>query len=144
MFCRSQHKFVFYRRALRQTAYTYIDFRKLNFDFQKTKIFVSEKPGSRRNKIIENTKNMENDSKKRRRELETRIIEKVGEVITAVKNANRVDEVICALHSIASLLFPIDSCLLSGLSRKHSIYFLKFQLLNSLFGCLENVGKCLM
>lgn len=57
---------------------------------------------------------MENDSKKRRRELETRIIEKVGEVITAVKNANRVDEVICALHSIASLLFPIDSCLLSG------------------------------
>ncbi|KAH9776638.1 Telomere reg-2 domain-containing protein [Citrus sinensis] len=57
---------------------------------------------------------MENDSKKRRRELETRIIEKVGEVITAVKNANHVDEVICALHSIASLLFPIDSCLLSG------------------------------
>ncbi|CAL0320048.1 unnamed protein product [Lupinus luteus] len=48
------------------------------------------------------------------RELEVAAVEKVGEVISAIKNANHVDQVICALHSIASLVFSLDSSLLSG------------------------------
>ncbi|XP_019052281.1 PREDICTED: telomere length regulation protein TEL2 homolog [Nelumbo nucifera] len=49
-----------------------------------------------------------------RRELEKKILEKVGGVISAINDAKHVDEVICALHSIAVLLFPLDSSLLSG------------------------------
>lgn len=48
------------------------------------------------------------------RELEDAVVNKVGEVISAIKNAKHVDQVICALHSIASLLFPLDPSLLSG------------------------------
>lgn len=60
---------------------------------------------------------MEDDSKRRKRELETRVLEKVGEAITAIKNAKHVDQVIAALHSVAVLLFPIDSSLISGQSQ---------------------------
>ncbi|RDX87738.1 Telomere length regulation protein TEL2-like protein, partial [Mucuna pruriens] len=48
-----------------------------------------------------------------RRELEGTVVSKVAEVISAIKNAKHVDQVICALHSIATLLFPLDSSLLS-------------------------------
>ncbi|XP_039017198.1 telomere length regulation protein TEL2 homolog [Hibiscus syriacus] len=51
---------------------------------------------------------------KRRREVESQVIEKVGEVIREIKRAKHVEQVICALHSLAVLLFPIDSFLLSG------------------------------
>ncbi|XP_075662272.1 uncharacterized protein LOC142631834 isoform X2 [Castanea sativa] len=54
------------------------------------------------------------DSTKRKRETETKLIEKVSEVISAIKSAKHVDEVVCALHSLALLLFPLDSSLLSG------------------------------
>ncbi|XP_030937275.1 telomere length regulation protein TEL2 homolog [Quercus lobata] len=54
------------------------------------------------------------DSTKRKREMETKLIEKVSEVISAIKSAKHVDEVVCALHSLALLLFPLDSSLLSG------------------------------
>lgn len=55
------------------------------------------------------------DASKRRRELEAAVLDKVGEVISAVRSAKRVDQVICALHSLAVLLFPLDySSLLSG------------------------------
>ncbi|CAK9172583.1 unnamed protein product [Ilex paraguariensis] len=50
----------------------------------------------------------------KRRELETRVLEKVGHVITSVTDARYADQVICALHSLAVLLFPIDSHALSG------------------------------
>ena len=56
------------------------------------------------------------DSTKRKREMETNLIEKVSEVISATKSAKHVDEVVCALHSLALLLFPLDSSLLSGQS----------------------------
>ncbi|XP_050255948.1 uncharacterized protein LOC126701686 [Quercus robur] len=46
--------------------------------------------------------------------METKLIEKVSEVISAIKSAKHVDEVVCALHSLALLLFPLDSSLLSG------------------------------
>ncbi|XP_023882756.2 uncharacterized protein LOC111995092 isoform X1 [Quercus suber] len=54
------------------------------------------------------------DSTKRKREMENKLIEKVSEVISAIKSAKHVDEVVCALHSLALLLFPLDSSLLSG------------------------------
>ncbi|XP_061359782.1 uncharacterized protein LOC133303831 [Gastrolobium bilobum] len=49
-----------------------------------------------------------------KRELEGAVVGKVAEVISAIKNAKDVDEVICALHSMAILLFPLDPSLLSG------------------------------
>lgn len=51
---------------------------------------------------------------KRRRETENVLLEKVEQVISAVKAAKHVDQVICALHSLAVLLFPLDSALFSG------------------------------
>ncbi|KAJ8752074.1 hypothetical protein K2173_001101 [Erythroxylum novogranatense] len=62
---------------------------------------------------------MESDVK-RRRELDTRVPEKVGEVISIIKTAKHVDQVICALHPLAVLLFPLDSLLVSGsLDERH-------------------------
>lgn len=52
----------------------------------------------------------------KKRELEAAMVDKIGEVISAIKSAKHVDQAICALHSIASLLFPIDPSLLSGYS----------------------------
>ncbi|KAL1363769.1 hypothetical protein HN51_011952 [Arachis hypogaea] len=49
-----------------------------------------------------------------KRQLEGAVIAKVKEVISAIMNAKHVDEVVCALHSIAALLFPLDSSLISG------------------------------
>ncbi|KAH1255068.1 hypothetical protein GmHk_04G011360 [Glycine max] len=40
-------------------------------------------------------------------------IGRVAEVISAIKNAKHVDQVICALHSLATILFPFDPSLLS-------------------------------
>lgn len=44
----------------------------------------------------------------------TRILDKVGEVSSAIDAAKQVDEVICALSSLAVLLFPLDASALSG------------------------------
>jgi hypothetical protein len=54
------------------------------------------------------TESVMEDASKRKRELEAAVLDKVGEVISAIKNAKRVDQVICALHSLAVLLFPLD------------------------------------
>ncbi|OVA20501.1 Telomere length regulation protein [Macleaya cordata] len=61
-------------------------------------------------------KDMEKTTRQRRsgREVETKILEKVGDTISAINDAKHVDEVICALHSLAVLLFPLDSSLLAG------------------------------
>ncbi|XP_027352820.1 telomere length regulation protein TEL2 homolog isoform X2 [Abrus precatorius] len=48
-----------------------------------------------------------------KRELEGAVVSKVAEVISAMKNAKHVDEVICALRSIATLLFPLHPSLFS-------------------------------
>ncbi|KAF5184102.1 Telomere length regulation protein tel2-like protein [Thalictrum thalictroides] len=62
-----------------------------------------------------NEKEEETNQKRIKREqLETKVLEKVGETITSINEAKHVDEVICALHSLAILLFPLDSTLLSG------------------------------
>lgn len=49
-----------------------------------------------------------------KRELEGEVVTKVVEVVSAIKNAKHVDQVICALHSLATILFPFDPSLLSG------------------------------
>ncbi|KAM1739702.1 hypothetical protein ACFX11_015379 [Malus domestica] len=57
---------------------------------------------------------MEKKGPKTRSEVEEKLLEKVGEAIATVKKAKHVDQVICALHSLAVLLFPLDASLLSG------------------------------
>ncbi|XP_061954022.1 uncharacterized protein LOC133676367 [Populus nigra] len=49
---------------------------------------------------------------KRRREVESGILEKVGQIISEIKSAKHVDQLICSLHSLALLLFPLDSSLI--------------------------------
>ncbi|PKA50062.1 putative protein phosphatase 2C 19 [Apostasia shenzhenica] len=46
--------------------------------------------------------------------LEALVLEKVDEVCSAIDSAKKVDQVICALHSLAVLLFPVDSSVISG------------------------------
>lgn len=48
------------------------------------------------------------------RELETLIIQKIGEVSSSIDSAKHVDEVICALHSLAIRLFAVDSASLAS------------------------------
>jgi hypothetical protein len=47
--------------------------------------------------------------------MEDAVFSKVAHVISAIKNANHVDQVITSLHSIATLLFPLNPNLLEGL-----------------------------
>ncbi|KAL9262162.1 hypothetical protein AKJ16_DCAP24078 [Drosera capensis] len=51
----------------------------------------------------------------RRREMETQHLEKVSGAISAINAAKHVDDVIVPLHSVAVLLFPVDSQSISGL-----------------------------
>ncbi|KAJ3696918.1 hypothetical protein LUZ61_000623 [Rhynchospora tenuis] len=51
---------------------------------------------------------------KERTGLENLPLQKVAEVSSAIDAAKHVDEVICALHSLAALIFPVDSSLISG------------------------------
>lgn len=59
-------------------------------------------------------KEEEAEGAKREREVEAQVLEKVGELISGINKAKHVDQVICKLHSIANLLFPLDASLLSG------------------------------
>jgi hypothetical protein len=83
------------------------------------------------------------DATKRKREVEAKVLDKVGEVISAIKTAKHVDQVVCALHTLALLLFPLDSSLFSGQSpRAHisiSTFFVKLSLQKDL--CLI-LGNC--
>ncbi|KAL6497202.1 hypothetical protein OROGR_029131 [Orobanche gracilis] len=56
----------------------------------------------------------EESTEKNRRELERRVLEKVGHVISSVDNANHVDQVILALYSLAVCLFPLHPRSISG------------------------------
>ncbi|XVF08761.1 hypothetical protein REPUB_Repub07fG0030800 [Reevesia pubescens] len=56
----------------------------------------------------------EEEKAKRRREAESKVVEKVGEVIREIERAKHVEQVICSLYSLAVLLFPMDASLLSG------------------------------
>ncbi|GAB2223678.1 hypothetical protein Droror1_Dr00004416 [Drosera rotundifolia] len=51
----------------------------------------------------------------RRREMETQLLEKVSDAISAINAAKHVDDVIVALHSVAVVLFPVDCQSISGL-----------------------------
>ncbi|XP_043699532.1 uncharacterized protein LOC122650242 [Telopea speciosissima] len=54
------------------------------------------------------------ESRRKRRELKSEILEKFGEVVSAIREAKYVNQVICILHSIAVQPFPIDSSRLTG------------------------------
>ncbi|CAN1239612.1 hypothetical protein LINGRAPRIM_LOCUS2424 [Linum grandiflorum] len=56
---------------------------------------------------------MESDGA-RRKELETMLLDEVGGLISAIKEAKHVDQVICSLYSLAVLLFPTDTSLIVG------------------------------
>lgn len=56
----------------------------------------------------------EPSAEKKRRELERRLLDKVGDVISAVNDASQVDQVVVALCSLAASLFPIDTNSFSG------------------------------
>lgn len=49
-----------------------------------------------------------------RKKAEAQLLEKVGEAVSAVGEAEHVDQVICSLHSLALMLFPVDAALFSG------------------------------
>lgn len=57
---------------------------------------------------------MEDEQKRRRKGLEPIVLHRVGEVISAIGEAKHVDQLICALHSLAARLFPLNSSALSG------------------------------
>lgn len=60
------------------------------------------------------TVGMAEEAAETRRPVENRIIEKVGEVVSEIERAKHAEQVICALHSLAVLLFPTNFSLLSG------------------------------
>ncbi|XP_022923797.1 telomere length regulation protein TEL2 homolog [Cucurbita moschata] len=48
-----------------------------------------------------------------KRELEAKVLQKVAEVISTIKTAKHVDQVISALHSLAVRLFPVDASIIA-------------------------------
>ena len=50
----------------------------------------------------------EAESKEAISAIETKLVDKVGEAISAIGDAKHVDQVISAVHSVALLLFPVD------------------------------------
>ncbi|KAG9450118.1 hypothetical protein H6P81_010083 [Aristolochia fimbriata] len=46
--------------------------------------------------------------------VQAEVLVKVGDVISAINGAKIVDEIICALHSLAVLIFPLDTSLFLG------------------------------
>lgn len=65
--------------------------------------------------------------------LETLVLEKVGEVSSAIDAAKHVDEVIFALYSLAVRIFPVDSSALCGSISDPSRLFLLEWVLRTLF-----------
>lgn len=56
----------------------------------------------------------EESPRKKRAELERRVLERVGHVISSIDDAKHVDQVIIALHSLAVCLFPLNPDSVSG------------------------------
>lgn len=83
-------------------------------------------------------------------ELETILLDKVGAVSSAVGVARHVDDVVCALHSLAVLLFPVDSTLVAGPNPFYSAHIGLFSVSlsslrsgSSLFSALRITCSCL-
>ncbi|KAH6799566.1 hypothetical protein C2S51_036050 [Perilla frutescens var. frutescens] len=60
------------------------------------------------------TEGEEKSAEKNRVELERRVLEKVGLVISSIDDAKHVDQVIVALYSLAVCLFPLNPASISG------------------------------
>jgi len=58
---------------------------------------------------------MAEEKSKRKSEVETQLLAKVSDTISAINSAKNVDDVVLALYSLASLIFPIDTSSLSGI-----------------------------
>lgn len=66
--------------------------------------------------------------------LETLVLEKVGEVSSAIDAAKHVDEVICALYSLAVRIFPVDySALCGSISDPSRLFLLEWVFLSYFF-----------
>ncbi|KAK1359625.1 telomere length regulation protein TEL2-like [Heracleum sosnowskyi] len=57
---------------------------------------------------------MEETKMKKKRQVEKTVLDKVEQVINSINVAKHVDQLILSLHSLASLLFPLDSRAFSG------------------------------
>ncbi|XP_047341231.1 telomere length regulation protein TEL2 homolog [Impatiens glandulifera] len=55
----------------------------------------------------------DNSKNKKRKEKESVVLDKVAQSVASIYEAKHVDTVICALHSLAVLLFPVDSLCVS-------------------------------
>ncbi|KAJ8428736.1 hypothetical protein Cgig2_019029 [Carnegiea gigantea] len=76
------------------------------------KVDISRDSSSRRRRLMAEVKS------KRKREVETQLLAKVSDAISAINSAKNVDDVVLALHSVASLIFPIDTPSLSGMKHE--------------------------
>ncbi|GER48834.1 hypothetical protein STAS_26027 [Striga asiatica] len=75
-------------------------------------------------------------SQKNRRELERRVLEKVGLVVSSVNDAKHVDQVILALYSFAVCLFPLHSHSVSGKDQLRSLIPIYHRAKTNCFGCV--------
>ncbi|XP_010696186.2 uncharacterized protein LOC104908733 isoform X1 [Beta vulgaris subsp. vulgaris] len=63
---------------------------------------------------------MATEGKLKTSEVETQLLQKVSDTISAITTAKHVDDVVLALHSLSLLIFPIDTSSLSGvISQKY-------------------------
>lgn len=66
---------------------------------------------------------MATEEKLKKSEEQTQLLETVSATVSAVSTAKYVDDVILALHSVALLIFPIDTSSLSGGVQKQLHFF---------------------
>ncbi|GMH01194.1 hypothetical protein Nepgr_003033 [Nepenthes gracilis] len=57
---------------------------------------------------------MEGEKPKTEKEMEIELLRKISDTMSAINSAKRVDDIVCALHSLAVLIFPVDTHFLSG------------------------------
>lgn len=67
--------------------------------------------------------------------LETKLLDKVGEAISSINDAKRVDQVIFAVHSVALLIFPVDPAARIGDKYGEKVLYLSLSLSN--FDCSQ-------
>ena len=67
-----------------------------------------ETPGSKSGAAMDGGEETENRNG-REQSTNNEVLDTVGKVIVTIKEAKNVDQVVCALHSLAVRLFPLDS-----------------------------------
>ena len=85
------------------------------------------------------------EESKRREKLEAFLLGQLEELSSALESAQTVNDVICALHSLAMLLFPVDSAAVQGfITLSFSLFLINVKQKNPAFliffwnsGCLD-------